>query len=422
MSGVKQDFKRVALVPIAILGLGIIAVYFLWLTRPQAAPAPVEVALPLIRVQTLGPEPLQLFVHAQGTVAPRTESELKAQVSGEVVWVSPSLAPGGFFDAGDPLLKLSPVDYEADLESARAFLARAESEAKRARKDRNRQRRLADRSVASQARIDDAENAARISEASLREARARLGRAERDLERTELYAPYSGRVRAEQVDLGQFVSRGEPLALIYAVDYAEVRLPIPDRELRYLDVPLGYRDSGERREPLTDEAYPIGELAEVGLEEAYGPLVILKAEFAGKSHEWPGRIVRTEGELDPKSRMVTVVARVKDPYARKQAPSRPPLSVGLFVDAQISGLRLAEALVIPRSALRDGDQVLVLDEEDRVHYRPIKVLRTEREIVVVEDGLEAGERIAVSPMPDAVEGMRVRASEKGGEDRESESS
>ena len=243
MSGAKQDFKRVALVPIAILGLGIIAVYFLWLTRPQAAPAPVEVALPLIRVQTLGPEPLQLFVHAQGTVAPRTESELKAQVSGEVVWVSPSLAPGGFFDAGDPLLKLSPVDYEADLESARAFLARAESEAKRARKDRNRQRRLADRSVASQARIDDAENAARISEASLREARARLGRAERDLERTELYAPYSGRVRAEQVDLGQFVSRGEPLALIYAVDYAEVRLPIPDRELRYLDVPLGYRDS-----------------------------------------------------------------------------------------------------------------------------------------------------------------------------------
>ena len=146
------------------------------------------------------------------------------------------------------------------------------------------------------------------------------------------------------------------------------------------------------------------------------------AEFAGKSHEWPGRIVRTEGELDPKSRMVTVVARVKDPYARKQASSRPPLSVGLFVDAEISGLRLAEALVIPRSALRDGDQVLVLDEEDRVHYRPIKVLRTEREIVVVEDGLEAGERIAVSPMPDAVEGMRVRASEKGGEDRESESS
>lgn len=419
MSGAKQDFKRVALVPIAILGLGIVAVYFLWLTRPQAAPSPVEVVPPLIRVQTLTPRALQLVVYAQGTVAPRTESELKPQVSAEVVWVSPALVPGGFFDAGDALLKLDPVDYEADLESARASIARAESEAKRARKERTRQRRLADRSVASQARIDDAENAARISEASLREARARLGRAERDLERTEVYAPYSGRVRSERVDLGQFVSRGESLARIYAVDYAEVRLPIPDRELRYLDVPLGYRDSGERKEPLTDAAYPIGELAEVGSEEAYGPAVTLRAEFAGRSHEWTGHIVRTEGELDPKSRMVTVVARVEDPYGRNEEASRPPLSVGLFVDVEISGHRLEQALVIPRSALRRDDQVLVLDAEDRIHYRSIKVLRTEREIVVVEAGLQAGERIAVSPMPDAIEGMRVRALEEEGRGRES---
>jgi len=422
MSGAKQDFKRVALVPVAILALGVVAVYFLWLTRPQAAPVPVEVLPPLIRVETLAPRPLQLFVDAQGTVAPRTESELKPQVSGEVVWVSPSLAPGGFFDLGDPLLKLNPVDYEADLESARALLARAESEARRARKERQRQRRLADRSVASQARIDDAENAARISEASLREARARLGRAERDLERTEVYAPYSGRVRSEKVDLGQFVTRGETLARIYAVDYAEVRLPIPDRELRYLDVPLGYRDSRSRPETLSDQGQPIGELAEVGAETADGPLVRLQAEFAGENHEWRGRIVRSEGELDPKSRMVTVVARVEDPYARKEEPGRPPLSVGLFVDAEISGRRIEEALVIPRSALREGSRVLVLDDEDRVHYRPIKVLRIEREIVVVEDGLDVGERIAVSPMPDAIDGMRVRALKDSANGQESESS
>ena len=419
MSGAKQNFKRVVLIPIAILGLGIVIVYFLWLTRPQATPSPVEVVLPLIRVQTLSPRALQLFVDAQGTVAPRTESELKPQVSGEVIWVSPALVPGGFFDVGEALLKLDPVDYEADLESARAVLARTESEAKRARKEKNRQRRLADRSVASQARIDDAENAARISEASTREARARLGRAERDLERTEIKAPYAGRVRSERVDLGQFVSRGESLARIYAVDYAEVRLPIPDRELRYLDVPLGYRDSGERKEPLTDVAYPIGELVEVGSEEAYGPEVTLRAEFAGRRHEWKGRIVRTEGELDPKSRMVTMVARVEDPYGRREEASRPPLSVGLFVDVQISGRRLAQALVIPRSALRRGDRVLVLDAEDRVHYRHIKVLRSEREIVVVEDGLQAGERIAVSPMPDAIEGMRVRVIEENGQGQES---
>jgi RND family efflux transporter MFP subunit len=414
--------KRALVIPCAILAAGAVAVYVLWLTRPEAVPVPTERAAPLIRVQTLDPHELQLFVQAQGTVEPRTESELKSQVSGEVMWVSPALVPGGFFDAGDPLLKLDPVDYEANLESARAALARAESDARRARKENTRQRRLADRSVASQARIDDAQNAAHVAEAALREARARLGRAERDLQRTEVYAPYSGRVRSEKVDLGQFVSRGEDLARIYAVDYAEVRLPIPDRELRYLDVPLGYRESSESEEPATSGAYPIGDLAEAGAPDMSGPSVLLQAEFAGEDHEWVGRIVRTEGELDPKSRMVTVVARIEDPYGRKDETGRPPLSVGLFVDVRIEGRVIPNALVIPRSALREGGRVLVVDEDDRIHYRSIEVLRTEREAVIVEAGLQPGERVAVSPLPEAVEGMRVRAQGDDPKRRESGSS
>ena len=414
--------KRVFVIPFAILGVGAIAVYVLWATRPEAVPVPTERAVPLIRVQTLDSHALQLFVQAQGTVEPRTESELKSQVSGEVLWVSPALVPGGFFDAGDPLLKLDPADYEANLESARAMLARAESDAGRAGKERTRQRRLADRSVASQARIDDAQNASHVADAALREARARLGVAERDLQRTEVYAPYAGRVRSEKVDLGQFVSRGEALARIYAVDYAEVRLPIPDRELRYLDVPLGYRESREREEPETPGAYPIGDLAEAGAPDMSGPSVILRAEFAGENHEWVGRIVRTEGELDPKSRMVTVVARVEDPYGRRDEIGRPPLSVGLFVDVRIEGRIVPDALVIPRSALREGGRVLVLDGEDRIHYRRIQVLRTEREVVIVEGGLDPGERVAISPLPEAVEGMRVRTQDEEPRRQESGSS
>ncbi|HIG01474.1 MAG TPA: efflux RND transporter periplasmic adaptor subunit [Myxococcales bacterium] len=400
--------KRVLFIPIAILGVGVAVVWVLWLTRPMADPTPVELIPPLIRVQTLGSQELQLVVKAQGTVAPRTESELKSQVSGEVLWVSPALVPGGFFDSGDRLLKIDPVDYEADLESARARLARAQSEAGRARKENARQRRLADRSVSSQARIDDAENGAHVAEAGLREAEAQLGRAERDLERTVVYAPYPGRVRSERVDLGQFIARGESLARIYAVDYAEVRLPIPDRELRYLDLPLGYRESVATDSAATEEAYPVDQLAEVGSGTMYGPQAILRAEFAGKQHAWAGRIVRTEGEIDPKSRMVTVVARVEDPYGRRTEDGRPPLAVGLFVEVEISGRILPEAIVIPRSALRQGSRVLVLDSGNRLHYRPISVLRTERELVIVEDGLQTGERVAVSPMPDAIEGMSVR--------------
>jgi RND family efflux transporter MFP subunit len=344
------------------------------------------------------PTDFQFHVKAQGTVVPRRESDLVPQVSGEVVWVSPDLVAGGFVDAGQLLLRIDPADYEAALESARANVARAESEFARAKKERGRQGRLADRSVASEARIDDAENAYRVAQASLRERRAQLSRAERDLARTELASPYEGRVRSEQVDEGQFASRGVALARLYAVDYAEVRLPVPDRELAYLDLVLARR--------TRDDDAPNSERAELG------PSVELRAEFAGREHSWSGRIVRTEGELDPKSRMVRLVVRVEDPYGSTTA-DRPPLAVGLFVTADIEGLTVQDAYVLPRAALRRerGEQrthVLVVDADSRLRFRDVTVLRTERGRAIVGSGLQPGERVCISPLRAVTDGMRVR--------------
>ncbi len=382
---------RKAVIALYVLGAGLLATALVWLTRPVVEPEPPEAVAPLVRVVTVAPEPVRFAVHTQGTVVPRTESELVPQVSGEVVWLSPGLVSGGSFEEGEPLLRVERTDYEIELESARAAVARTSSEAARARKELERQRRLAAQSVTSQARIDDAENAARVAQAALREARARVTRAERDLERTELVAPYAGRVREERVDVGQFVSRGVSVATLYAVDWAEVRLPLPDRELAFLDLPLGRRAAAA--EPEAHEA---------------GPTVKLRAEFAGASQVWTGRIVRTEGEIDPRSRMVNAVARVEDPYGRGEAGAAPPLAVGLFVEAEIEGRSVADAVVLPRAALREGDRVLVVDAEGRLRFRDVEVLRTERERVVIGAGLRAGEQVCVSPLSAAVDGMAVR--------------
>ena len=376
--------------PIAFLAVGVIGMVLVWTTRPEATPQPAEVMAPLVRTLRVSPEQVQYAVHANGTVMPRTQSDLVPQVSGEVVWVSPSLVSGGFFDAGDPLLKIDPRDYEAALESARAAVARAQSEFARARTERNRQRELAQRSVASQAQIDDADNAFRVAEAQRREARANLERAERELDRTQIRAAYEGRVRSENVDVGQFVTRGSAVAQLYAVDFAEVRLPIPDRELAFLELALRSRAAEEAAE---------------GVAEA-GPEVLLHAEFAGLEHTWRGNIVRTEGEIDPRTRMVHVVARIEHPYAED-----PPLAVGLFVSAEILGRSQANAFVVPRTALRegqDGDEVLVVDDESRIRFRRVQVLRQRRGEVVIGSGLSAGERVLVSPLGTAVEGMLVR--------------
>jgi RND family efflux transporter MFP subunit len=188
---------------------------------------------------------VQLRIEARGSVVPRTESELVAEVAGRITWVSPALAAGGFLEAGEPLLRIDPSDYELGLERARAALERAESELALAGAGLERKRTLADRGVTSRAVLDEATSHQRVAAAARREAQAAVRQAQRDLERTEVKAPFEGRVREKRVDVGQFVGRGAPVARVYAVDYAEVRLPLPDREAAYVDLPTRYRRRDE---------------------------------------------------------------------------------------------------------------------------------------------------------------------------------
>ena len=226
-----------------------------------------------------------------------------------------------------------------------------------------------------------------MASANLADARIALEQAEWDLARIEITAPFEGRVREESVDVGQFVSRGAAIASIYATDYAEIRLPIADDQLAYLRLP-------NMREANEDE----------------GPAVRLRARFAGMEHEWMGRVVRTEGEIDPRSRMVHVVARVEHPYRTDEdaGDARAPLAVGLFVQAEIEGPVLEDVIVVPRYAMRDDSHVLVVDAENRLRTRSVEVLRIDRDDVLIRSDLAAGERICVSPIQIVVEGMQVK--------------
>ncbi len=376
-----------SLAPLFVLLGGFAVAALLIATGPRVEPRPPVVEAPLVRVLTASPETIQLSVSTHGTVAPRSESELIPEVSGRVTWVSPDLVSGGFFSQAEPLLRIEALDYEVELEQARARLARAESDLANARTAHARQIDLAAQQASSEAQRDDAINRLRVAEAAKRETLGSLAKAERNLVRTEILAPYDGRVRSERVDVGQFVNRGAIVATIYAIDFAEVRLPIPDAELAYLDLSLVY-DEGETSKPIA---------------------VTLRARFAGQEHEWQAEVVRTEGELDAQTRMVNVVARVPEPYARIEG--KPPLSVGLFVEAEISGPEVRNIVVLPRSALRGGDRVLIVDADERLRFRAVDVLRVSRDQVLIQGGLEDGDRVCVSPLEIAMEGMLVRVQE-----------
>jgi len=234
--------------------------------------------------------------------------------------------------------------------------------------------------------------------ASYEAAQAELKQAELNLKRTKIVAPFDGRVRVKKVDVGQVVAPGVPLATIYAVDYAEVRLPVPDDEIGYLDCCLDYRTQNP---------------ASLDID------VTLSASYGGNFFKWSGKIVRVEGEIDPLSHMITLVARVKDPYGRGVQIDRPPLAVGMFVEAEIIGRRVEDVAVVPRSALRGDERVLIIDKDNKLHFRTVEVLRADFETVIVSSGLNEGERICISPLEAVVDGMEVRVVEEAPQDSES---
>ena len=378
--------KKIVL-PILVVLLGIFGATGLLRVRPSVATHSTVRPLPMVRVVEVELQDVQLRIEAQGSITPRTESDLVAEVAGRITWVSPSLAAGGFFEEGEPLVRIDASDYELAVERAEAALTRAQSELALAQNHLDRRRSLAERGVASTAALDEAVNTERVASAAVRDARALRSQARRDLERSRILAPFAGRVREKRVGVGQFVGRGAGVARIYAVDYAEVRLPIPDHEAAFVDLPIDYRgEAGEND----------------------GPEVLLRARFAGRAYSWTGTIVRTEGEIDPRTRMIQTVARIQDPYGRSAQQDRPPLAVGMFVKAEISGRLLEDIVVLPRSALRGRDQVVVVDGENRLRLRRVDILRTERETVVIAGGLAPGERVCTSPLETVDEGSQVK--------------
>lgn len=388
-----MNVKPKMLYPVLIFGAGILASAALLLAKPHASSEVYEAPAPLVRVVTAVRGDIAMVVRTQGRVQPRAEIDMVSEVAGKVVEVAPSLAAGGFFEAGDLLVQVDPHDYALAVERMKAEVARAEVRVAMEKAEANVAVRewkdIGDGGAAPPlvARAPQQAEAA----AGLAAARAMLAQATKDLERTAVRAPFAGRVRTEDVDVGQYVARGAMLARIYSTDVAEIRLPLADNDLAFLDLTMAWRDAKM---------------------DSDGPEVTVHAEFAGHRWQWKGRIVRTEGQIDPATQVIHVVASVDDPYGHGQDPSRPPLAAGLFVEADIAG-RVAEGVVtLPRAAMRGDSRVLVVDADDRLQTRKVKVLRREDDRVILSEGLRGGERVCVSPLEVATDGMKVRVADE----------
>ena len=379
-------------VTLILLIIGVSLIAALALLKPKAERAPLKPRPPLpVDVLVVNPSAIKMTVNSQGTVAPKREIDLVSQVSGRVVSVADNYANGGFFQTDELLVQIEPADYEFAVTRAKAQEARAEEqvalEQGRSRQAKREWRDLGDK-TANKLFLRQPQLNAAI--ATLASARADVEKSKLDLARTAISAPFQGRVRQTFVNIGQYVTPGTRIAKVYGTDVVEVRLPLADRQAVLVDLPVNFEDSQAQTYPQ----------------------VTLRSLVAGVSHEWQGQVVRTDASIDVQSRMTYAVAEVKNPFKSSANDSRPPLSIGLFVEGQIDGKTVEDAFNLPRQAVYKGDQILVLNDKNEIGFQTISVLRSNPNNVVAV-GIEAGTRVVTTRIALAIAGMKVNPSDTG---------
>lgn len=381
------------LLPIGILGLatGITALMILNRKEPprrQFQAPPREVV-----ARTLEPQSYQIVLESQGSVQARTTSNLIPEVRGRIVAIGENFQEGAFFEEGEILIEIEKADYEAELIVAEANYAQAELRLAEEEAQANQAKRDWERLNPGQpaSRLTLREPQLKQAAAAVASASARVRTAQLNLERTSLRAPFAGRVLTKNVDVGQFVSPGNQLARVFAVDIAEVRLPLTASQYARMELPSIYR--GEN--PTFAE----------------GPAVTFSLTVAGDVHSWRGRVVRTEGAVDARSRQQFVVAQVRNPYGAN-AQGRPPLKIGSFVEAQIQGEVLQDVFVVPRNLIRENTYLLLVhtDEQgDVLRRRDVNIVWQTDEVAVIDEGLQPGEVLCLTQVPLALEDYPVQA-------------
>jgi len=371
--------KKQIIIPIVILATGIAAMaVFSSMKKPPEEKAEVD-NTPIVAVSDISVTPMTLEVNSYGMVTPKYETELIAQVNGEIVELSDTFLRGGFVKKNQLLARIDPNDYQAALIDAQASMATAraalEKEVAQGKVAEREWKQITDTSPTelSLRKPQLAQELARV-----KAAQASVLRAERNLERTEIRAPYDAMINSRNIGLGSFVGVGTKIGHVLATETAEIRLPVADNQLEFL------------------------------ANQGVNAKVKLFGKYAGKETQWSATIKRNEGVIDNKSRMGYLVAELNDPYQLKNNTEKnmTPLRFGSYVNAKIVGSNIAQAAMVPRHLVVNG-KVAILDSDSRLHYVAIDIVRQQGSNVVVANGLIEGDRLIVSALDYPVDGMKL---------------
>ncbi|MCB2200210.1 efflux RND transporter periplasmic adaptor subunit [bacterium] len=381
------------LLPLAVIGVGLLAMIAIANTRKPPQHSKPEVPGALVNVEAVEMANRTILVRGDGTVTPRFETSLSPQVSGKVVWVHPNFVAGGAFNKGDVLLKVDPTDFELALQQARSAVAQAEYqlELTRANADialREWESMQKSRAALNGQPVDSTTQPDALvlqkpqlkqAEAAYSSAQASLEMAQLNLDRTQLRAPFNARIRNISAAPGQLVGPNGPVARLYSTDIVEIPVGISVADLGWIEVP--------------------GSKARVHLSTGQA------------TWTWEGTVDRTLGVVDEIGRLAQVVVRVEHPFTTS-GTGQPELSIGSFVRVEIEGRQVQHVMPVPRIALRDNNTVWVADKENNLEIRSVSLRRLTPDEALVEKGLEVGDRVVLTQISGAANGMKLRPMEE----------
>lgn len=372
--------KKQIILPLIILAIGgLLYSVFASMKMPPEEKTQVDIT-PIVAVENIRVAPLALQVDSYGIVKPKYETQLVAQVSGQILELSEVFVRGGFVKEGQLLARIDPNDYEAALIDAQANLASARASLQKERA----QGKVAEREWQKITHSSPTELSLRKPQlaqelARVKAAQASVLRAERNMERTEVKAPFDAMIAERDIGLGSFVGTGSAIGKLLSTAVAEVRLPVADNQLQFL------------------------------LNQGQNAKVNLLGTFAGKDQIWQAVINRSEGVIDDKSRMSYLVAEVQDPYRLTSISEDNPLRFGSYVQAKILGVELPQASLLP-SYLVVNNKVALLNKDSTLHYVNVDIVRQQGSQVIVASGLVDGDQLIVSALDYPVEGMKLSLS------------
>ena len=369
--------------PLFILLGAMLLSYILWFLG-QVQPDPVEESpAPDVIVEILTPKDFQVKIISSGTTTPLTQTILNAEVGGEVIYRSKKFSEGSSVIEGEILAKIDDTDLQLQYKNALLQLANAEVQYSL---------QLAEAEVAKEAWEKMGDGIAsdlmlkkpqlKQAEALLEVAKAQVSSAEKKLNKTEIVAPYAGRIQNVNIDLGTTIIPGQPVGAMYTSSEIEITLAIKDNDLQFLSIPMDGRklDSSEQA------------------------LVQIESFYKGKIQSWQGKLERVDGVIDPITRMINLIAVFENDFIETNQSNLP---IGLFVEAKIDGIKLNDVFQIPVTAISENNVVYIVDSNNELELRELTILKKYSDFVIVKEGIRAGERIVTSKLSTASNGIKV---------------